>query len=908
MALLGDKVGNVYYEAHIIGDKLPSEARRIGRDAGTVMGEESSKSFEKEMGQSAQRLRKVMLKEGRFNGINFGNALRGALLSQRADLTNTLADIFSDKRHFEEFVNNAHSVTEGLDEIRLMARKLHDEKGMRFDTWRVLNREIDEWGEGLLENERKAQKFAQGAREISEEVERLNTILSTDSGWREFRDGMDSNAHATSNLRTRLEELNRTNNISVRDFHTMSDSLDKLELNLNKSTEATEKHNKSVAKTGHHWKNLPHNGRQAILITAAVAAGFESLAGLASGLSASLVAVGSSLLYAGASAIPFAAVLPNLIYGFSLANHSLEIFKERGGAAAKALQRLKDSVSKVDAGAFAREWESAFTRFSNALAKSLEEDRIGEMTGKAFAKFTDAFTNVIESPQWAAFRTAMETSLPNALAAFGTGSASVLQGLLSVLEAAAPFTERMADAFARWAEDWAKAMDLANKDGSLASFFEKAFEAAEKLWGVFKPFKDALGNVFAIGVDSGNRLLDTFGKLARRFEGFTQSFEGKNKLEEWFKNGEKVMDGVLYLLGKVGKLFGNLVTPEAIDRVDRLLRNLGDSMPFFESIGRVLGELDVFGLVAQVFNDIGNALVPVLDLLEPLADIINMLVSNSISQLAFAINLLTPLLAPLELGFRLWAHVIERLQEHFKPFTDALFGSTESLDGLALEIYEGVLPAFDEMLTAFLDLLPEPEEMARILEEEVIPAIEDFAKWIVDEAIPALSDFYTWIKDDVVPVIGDLWAGFQTAMGVIEAFASTTRRVLGPVIAILSTMWQLLMNILGVKPKAVAAAGTGLPGVRGATATGGVFAGAQTRLIAEAGPEAVVPLHRPLSQVDPAVRELSAFAQGLHTGSSGGPSKVITIAEGAFQVITPAKDPVIVTSMVMEAVITEAFS
>jgi hypothetical protein len=46
------------------------------------------------------------------------------------------------------------------------------------------------------------------------------------------------------------------------------------------------------------------------------------------------------------------------------------------------------------------------------------------------------------------------------------------------------------------------------------------------------------------------------------------------------------------------------------------------------------------------------------------------------------------------------------------------------------------------------------------------------------------------------------------------------------------------------------------------TAIGGVFSGAQTRVIAEAGREAVVPLDRNLSAVNPSVRYLSAIAQG----------------------------------------------
>jgi hypothetical protein len=46
------------------------------------------------------------------------------------------------------------------------------------------------------------------------------------------------------------------------------------------------------------------------------------------------------------------------------------------------------------------------------------------------------------------------------------------------------------------------------------------------------------------------------------------------------------------------------------------------------------------------------------------------------------------------------------------------------------------------------------------------------------------------------------------------------------------------------------------------TASGGIFSGAQTRVIGEAGAEAVVPLDRPLNMVDPSVRWLAAYAQG----------------------------------------------
>jgi hypothetical protein len=79
-------------------------------------------------------------------------------------------------------------------------------------------------------------------------------------------------------------------------------------------------------------------------------------------------------------------------------------------------------------------------------------------------------------------------------------------------------------------------------------------------------------------------------------------------------------------------------------------------------------------------------------------------------------------------------------------------------------------------------------------------------------------------------------------------------------------------------------------------ASGTVTKGAELALIGEEGPEAVVPLRRPLNQVDPSVRALSAVAQGKMSisefsgsggagqSTGGGPSRVVNIAPGAIVV------------------------
>lgn len=87
------------------------------------------------------------------------------------------------------------------------------------------------------------------------------------------------------------------------------------------------------------------------------------------------------------------------------------------------------------------------------------------------------------------------------------------------------------------------------------------------------------------------------------------------------------------------------------------------------------------------------------------------------------------------------------------------------------------------------------------------------------------------------------------------------------------------------------------------TATGGTFWSSQQREIAEVGPEAVVPLNRPLGEVDPSVRWLSAVAQGL-IPAGGGSGKTIDV--GGLTVVSNSDDPYAVAHEVINAVVGSA--
>jgi hypothetical protein len=79
-------------------------------------------------------------------------------------------------------------------------------------------------------------------------------------------------------------------------------------------------------------------------------------------------------------------------------------------------------------------------------------------------------------------------------------------------------------------------------------------------------------------------------------------------------------------------------------------------------------------------------------------------------------------------------------------------------------------------------------------------------------------------------------------------------------------------------------------------ASGGIATSPTIAGFGEAGAEALVPLDRPLSQVDPSVRGLSAIAQGL---AGLGPN----ISEGAIVITTPATDARVIAESVLDRLV-----
>lgn len=262
---------------------------------------------------------------------------------------------------------------------------------------------------------------------------------------------------------------------------------------------------------------------------------------------------------------------------------------------------------------------TGITPLLNALREVIAESNFGEALGASIAAIAAAFTDVIGSPGFTAFLTAMETTFPAALTAFGIAIASITEALLTLFAAAGPAAVQLGEAFAAWADRFNTAISALNASGGLASFFDLALESLAALMGLIGPLTRALANVFLLGAESGNRMLTTLGELAGQFLAFTQSVAGQNAIEEWFANGERIFNALLPLIASVSTALADLVTPTVISQVTAFLGVLGEVVPIVFQVLGVIGELDLLNIVANALLGIGNAITPLLPALSDLA-------------------------------------------------------------------------------------------------------------------------------------------------------------------------------------------------------------------------------------------------------------------------------------------------
>jgi phage-related protein len=438
----------------------------------------------------------------------------------------------------------------------------------------------------------------------------------------------------------------------------------------------------------------------------------------------------------------------------------------------------------------------------------------------------------------------------------------------------------------------------------------------------------ALGNVFIVSLPYLEDFSEGFRDLFGQFLAFTQSVEGQTAIAEWFANGQQIIAAILPLLGAAAGVLNGLVTPQTIALFEQLMDNL---TTFLEVGGagilNFLAVLDPIGLIGQALADLSTALAPAGPAFNKIAGVLNGALSEAISTLAPMIGDLVVAIAPLLVTFvEIAAAILGYLLPALQPLIDAIVAAVPAfaplIDQLAsalmpvflalvpviIELAASLIPIIIQILPVLVDLVSATAPVLKKLTDLLvilIPIIGGMLGSAIQTVIGILGNFMPLI-DAVMQTLGgflDFIVGVFTGdwkrawKGLTDIVGGQVNAMIGLVEGLINTVIDLINNLIRNVNNVSKALGLPPIGELGklsfgtiAFASGGIVTAATRALVGERGPEAIVPLNRPLGMVDPRVRELSAIAQGKSTTYNSSNQRSVVVERGAFQIVG-VKDP-----------------
>lgn len=608
----------------------------------------------------------------------------------------------------------------------------------------------------------------------------------------------------------------------------------------------------------------------------------SGLISLFAGLAGGIIAMASSIAFALSAGLgvfvgllaPLAAGIGAVVLGLSGLDGS----------------RVKNALSPVIDG-FKQLKEAAGKELTDALVE------IGPALGRAFKRVTpliDAmigslgklvgeFAEIFGSPAFKKFASQMADVLPHMtnqlgeiFKRFGRIAFGIFRGLIPITREFLGWLRPLLNDFAEW-------INSAKGQTAVKNFFREAGDSAKVVWDLIKQIGRALGLLASEGKGSGDTLIS---QLAGQFEDFANFLKNNpDAVKDWFGDAEDITNSVGDALLVVVDIFDKLDDPNTRDSLIAIF-------DIFNLIGEAVGPISDFAN-SGFGSAIASAMQTVIAPMSTVLDIANKIpgaldkVKGIFSDIGNAIG-----------GF------FSRLGDKFSP---AGFAGLINAPAIAHAIL-GKLPNINlsdifkvvGVIGKIIGSLPSPGEIIAKMAFDLVRIIQagvSFARFLFD-LLPSPTEIISKMVFDLSRIVSDVGA---LTSKVLDAFPSPSDIVdlfvgLGSQIA--DAIGDVVLHISFPPPPGGLSWGDIGNFIVAGTASGGVFDGAQTRLIGEAGPEAVVPLNRPLSQVDPAVRMLSAIAQGKF-GPLGQMSGRRPIDVGGITVITPVEDPRAVATQVL---------
>lgn len=403
-------------------------------------------------------------------------------------------------------------------------------------------------------------------------------------------------------------------------------------------------------------------------------------------------------------------------------------------------------------------------------------------------------------------------------------------------------TERFADFVLDLASSAADFLEASRNSGRLARFFNLAGDMAAQLGRIIGNTSGALFDMGRAGFASGQSLLNSLEGATKKAKEFTQSFDGQNKMREYFRNSEATVKETGKLVVALGGSLARLGQNSGLESLLSQMRT--QLLPALEGLfttgasqlGPPLVSMlsDLAGLFERLSAG-GGALNSFVGTLDAMLGVLNKLLDSPIGPL---INQLLQI-AGVGLAFGLVAGTAGRMLSVLDRLTypvDKLFGKGRLLAwvlgvlrfallkvgtavGLLLRALVTnpiglVVLALVGLGIALWQLYKRNETFRNAVKSAwqaiksaisgawnsvIKPALSGFKSFIVDTLWPALKGFGRVIASvfrTAASVVG--WAWRSILRPVLGAFGSFLKGVIVPVIKVLWGIWRTVWSAISV--------------------------------------------------------------------------------------------------------------
>ena len=624
------QVGSAYIEIHARGDALEAEIRKIGEDAGEQSGAAASRrfnsSFDKGLQPFGKKLAKKMRENGNLAGETFADTLNRKLRGEFSKLQEQLADIFAISGEAERFAGSFDTAGDSVSQLRANLNRLRgevikftDEEGELHEQLVVSDEQYDELSKAIKEY---AKALEDSNFQTDKQVENLKNARTLQADLNKTMTSIsDTEQERLLNARLSNAELEKASELTKR-FNADMTALTKTEqeqlifarIEKNVAAERMRVQQEEAEALGRltkvqekHTEALKKSTREHNLHWKSLSHNVRQVIVITAAIAAGaeqIATLGSAL---GPGLLTMGAALNSAAIGGVV---MFAAFKNLG----KALEEQPEGVRDA--------------------AKAFQD------LGKVFDELQDQIAVEALGDTTEAWETLQQ----------------VVEGLTPALLKVAGAVGKIVKMFARGIAPGTKAFD------NLNTIIENSADDFEDLMVILGTFGEALLNVFASPAmeRSVDNLLGWIQDLADGFKKFT---EGPG-LDEWFGNADRIFGALGGVLEGVGELLSNLVDQGSVDRTVAFLDNIADFMGPLEGLLSALGELDVFGLLAELLADFGEALEPLAGPLEDLMGALNDIIQIAIDQ---------------------WAERLGGAAEFAAPLVQALADALDDMDPRVIE-------------------------------------------------------------------------------------------------------------------------------------------------------------------------------------------------------------------------------